>query len=129
MITAYVVGISGYHEDEDIEIRYSIYDNQELVCKKSILKEYKKPAVVSLFALIEVLAELEKYEDQEITIVINDAALNEQIRGTSTSKNKYVLKTASMTREKIKEFKNPIIIKDVSNDRVERSKWNEILQP
>ncbi|WP_129598090.1 hypothetical protein [Anaerophilus nitritogenes] len=129
MITAYVVGISGYHEDEDIEVRYSIYDNEELVCKKSILKEYKKPAVVSLFALMELLKELKQYRDHKIIVMINDAALNEQIRGTSTSKNKDVLKTASIVREKIEEFGNSMMIKDISNDKVERSKWDEILKP
>lgn len=129
MITAYVVGISGHYEGEDIEIRYSIYDNEEIVCKKSILKEYKKPAVVNLFVLIKLLEELEQYIDREIMIVMNDTAVNEQIRGTSTSKNKDVLKTASIAREKIKEFRNSVIIKDISNDQVELAKWNDILKP
>lgn len=129
MITAYMVGISGYYEGEDIEIRYRIYDNEELVCEKSILKEYKKPAIVNLFSLITLLNELEKYTDREIVIVVNDAALIEQIRGTSTSKNKDVLKTASIARERIKEFRKPIVIKDISNDKVELAKWNDILKP
>lgn len=129
MITAYLVGISGYYEGEDIEIRYSLYDQREQLCKKSILKEYKKPAVVSLFALITLLEELERYIDSEITIVVNDAALNEQIKGTSTTRNKEVLKMARMAREKMKEFKNTLIVRDISNDRVELAKWNDILQP
>jgi hypothetical protein len=129
MITAYLAGISGYYEGEDIEVRYRIYDNQELVCKKSKLKEYKKPVVVGLFALTILLKELERYKDSEITIVINDPALNEQIKGTSTSKNKDVLKGTSIAREKIKEFRNTVTIKDVSNDKVELAKWNDILKP
>ncbi|SET34493.1 hypothetical protein SAMN05660297_02117 [Natronincola peptidivorans] len=129
MITAYMAGITGYYEGEDIEIRYSIYDKEELVCKKTVLKEYQKPAIVSLIALMTLFEELEKYVDREITIMINDAALNEQIRGTSTSKNKAVLKTARIAREKMKEFKNTVIIKDVSNDSAELEKWNKILQP
>jgi hypothetical protein len=129
MIRAYMVGISGHYEGEDIEIRYSIYDNEELVCRKSILKEYKKPAIVNLFSLIVLLKELEKYMDREIVIVVNDAALIEQIKGTSTSKNKDVLKTAGIAREKIKEFKNSIVIKDISNDKLELVKWDDILQP
>ncbi len=129
MITAYMVGISGYYEGEDIEVRYVIYDNQELVCKESILKEYKKPAIVNLFSLITLLEELENYVDSEIVIVVNDPALIEQIKGTSTSKNKDVLKRASIAREKIKEFETSIVIKDISNDKLELAKWNDILQP
>ncbi|SCY75408.1 hypothetical protein [Alkaliphilus peptidifermentans] len=129
MITAYLVAISGYYEGEDIEIRYRIYDDGELVSKKSILKEYKKPAVVNLYALITLLKELEIYMDKEIVIIINDAALIELIRGTSTSKNKDVLKTARIAREKLNEFKTSINIKDVSNDKVELAKWNDILKP
>ncbi|SMB95282.1 hypothetical protein SAMN00017405_0365 [Desulfonispora thiosulfatigenes DSM 11270] len=128
MITAYVVAIPSYYEGEDIEISYCIYDNQNLMCKKSILKEYKKPAIVNLIALREVLKELEQYMDRKIVIVMNDTALNEQISGTSTSKNKDVLKMASIVREKIKKFTNPIIIKDVSNNREELVKWNDILK-
>lgn len=129
MITAYLTGISGYYEGEDIEVRYRIYDNDELVCKKSRLKEYKKPVVVGLFSLMTLLKELEKYRDSEITIVINDPALNEQIKGTSTSQNKEVIKAASMAREKIKGFRNTVIVKDISNDKVGLAKWNDILTP
>lgn len=128
MIKAYLTGISGHYEGEDIEVRYCIYDKDELVYKKSILEEYKKPAVVSLFALIMLLKELEKYVDREIVVMVNDAALIEQIKGTSTTKNKDVLKTARIAREKVKEFKNSVIIKDISNDKVEISKWNDLLQ-
>lgn len=129
MITAYLAGISGYYEGEDIEIRYRIYQDEALVSKKTVLKEYKKPAIVSLFSLITLLKELEGYRGQEIIIVVNDAAINEQIKGTSTTKNKDVLKTASIAREKLKEFHNLVQIKDVSNDKAALAEWNEILQP
>ncbi len=129
MITVYVVGIAAYHESEDIEIRYSIYDQEELLCQKKIVKEYEKPVVVSLIAFMTVLDELENYTHHEINIVVNDAALQEQIKGTSTSKNQDVQRMASKARKKIKKFVNPIHIKDISNDRVEIAKWNSILQP
>ncbi|AKL96485.1 hypothetical protein CACET_c30410 [Clostridium aceticum] len=128
MITAYLVGISGHYEGEDIEIRYCIYDNEELVSKKSILEEYKKPGIVSLFALTMLLKELEKYIDREIIVKVNDAALVEQMQGTSTTKNKEVLKAARIAREKVNTFEHPVIVKDISNDIVELAKWNDLLQ-
>lgn len=127
MITAYLAGISSCFEGEDIEIRYSIYDNEEQVCSESFFREYEKPAVVGLVALMDLLAELEKYEGGDITIVVNDAALNEQIKGTTTTKNGHVLKMSQKVREKIAGFKSAITIMDVSGDGKERAKWNDIL--
>ncbi|GEM_PF-2750758 len=86
MIKAYLVGISTQYENEDIQIRYRIYKDQELICEKLIFQGYKKPLVVSHVALLTLLKELKKYMKHEIIIVINDAALNEQIRGTSTTR-------------------------------------------
>ena len=128
MIKAYLAGISSQYEGEDIEVRYRIYEDQELLCKESVMMEYKKPAVVGQVALVRLLKELEKYNGKEIVIIINDAALNEIIRGTSTTKNKDVLKMARDTREELIRFGNAVI-KDVSGDRVELAKWNKVLQP
>lgn len=129
MIEAYVVGISTHYENEDIEIRYRIYKDQELVCEKSIFQEFRKPLVVSHVALLNLLKELEKYMEDEIKIIINDAALNEQIRGTSKTKNKNVLKMATIVREELNKFKGSVIVKDVSANPTELMKWNDILQP
>ena len=128
MITAYSAGISACVEGEDIEVRYSIYENEEQVCKESVWKEYKKPAVVGLIALMDLLEELEKYEGRDITVLINDAALNEQLRGTTTTKNRDVLKMAEQARTRIERFKSNVTINDVSSDSKERMKWNEILK-
>ncbi|PKM96315.1 MAG: hypothetical protein CVU84_00950 [Firmicutes bacterium HGW-Firmicutes-1] len=127
MITAYLVGITMFHEDEDIEIRYAIFEDDKLINKACVFEKYRKPLVVSQIALIKVLKELEKYKDQEITIVINDEALNEQIRGTSTTKNREVIKMAGISRSKIKKLGDSVLIKNVSQDKLERDKWNEIL--
>lgn len=128
MIKAYLLGISSQYEGEDIEVRYRIYEDQELLCKESIIMEYKKPAIVGQVALITLLKELEKYRDEEIVIIVNDTALCEVIRGTSTTKNKDVLKMATETREELLKFGNSVI-KDVSVDRVELAKWKEVLRP
>ena len=127
MIKAYLAGISSLYEGEDIEIRFCIYEDQELLCKDSVIMEYKKPAIVGQVALITLLKELEKYMAKEIVIMVNDAALYEFIRGTSTTKNKDVLKMARETRKELIKFGN-VAIKDVSVDHVELAKWNEVLQ-
>ncbi|ABR49852.1 hypothetical protein Amet_3733 [Alkaliphilus metalliredigens QYMF] len=129
MIKAYVTGISTHYEGEDIEIRYSIYDEEELLCKKSVFKEYKKPLVVGQVALVTLLKELKSYSDKEITIIINDPALNEQVRGTSTTQNRDVLKMARRVKEELSKFGDSLIIRNVSEDRAELMKWNKILQP
>jgi hypothetical protein len=128
MFKAYLVGISSLYEGEDIEVRYCIYEDQELLCKESVLMEYKKPAIVPQVALMTLLKELEKYMDREIVIIINDAALYEIIRETSTTKNKDILRMARETREELGKF-GDCVIKDVSNDHVELARWNEVLKP
>lgn len=129
MIKAYLVGILTHYENEDIEIRYRIYKDQDLICEKTVFQDYEKPLVVSHVALLTLLKELEKYMGHEIIIIINDAALNEQIRGTSKTKNEGVLKMANLVREELNKFKGSIIVKDVSGNSAELSKWNDILHP
>ncbi len=129
MIKAYLAGISTHYEGEDIEIRYQIYDNEKLVGKESIFVEYKKPLIVGQIALVTLLKDLERFIGNEITIFINDPALNEQIRGTTNTKNKDVLKMARLTREELEKFENLITIKDVSTNSKELVKWNDILRP
>jgi len=128
MIKAYLVGISTQYENEDIQIRYRIYEDQELICEKLIFQGYKKPLVVSHVALLTLLKELKKYMKHEIIIVINDAALNEQIRGTSTTKNVDVQKMANKVREELNKIKSSVTIKDVSGNHAELVKWKDILQ-
>lgn len=128
MIKAYLVGISTPYENEDIEIRYRIYKDEELIEEKKILQNYQKPSVVSHFAVLTLLKELKKYMNEEITIVINDAALYEQIRGTSTTKNANVLKMANKVRQELNKFKDSITIKDVTGNHEELSKWNDELR-
>ncbi|KAB3528846.1 hypothetical protein [Alkaliphilus serpentinus] len=127
MITVYLAGISAGYEGEDIEIRYRIFKDQ-LIKKDTIWDSYKKPAVVGLAALVKLLKVMEEFKEEEITIVVNDPALMEIMAGTSTSKNKDVLKMAAIARTKINELESHITIKDVSSDKIELKKWNEILK-
>lgn len=128
MITAYVVGIKSYYEGEDIEIRFHGFKDQQLLFKENFFKEYKKPLVVEHEALLDLLNRLEEFKEEEITVFINNTFLYEQIRGTSTIKNKDVLRMAIKVREKLKKFGNSIMVKDVSNDKEGLKKWKEILE-
>jgi len=127
MITAYLAGIPNYYEGEDIEIRYSIYHDSELLCKKVFYQDFVKPAVVGLKAIIALLEELQTMDSEEYTIIINDPALNELIRGTSTTKNGEVLKVASMARRKLQRFPKKVTIQDISINHIEITKWNEAI--
>lgn len=128
MITAYVLGITTYYEGEDIEIKINILKDEESLLKQSYFKQYRKPAVVEHVALLDTLKRLEPYKGEEITIVINNPSLYEQIRGTSTLKNEEALKMTTEINKKLQEFENSITIKDVSNDKDGLKQWKEILE-
>ena len=128
MIKAYLAGFPSLYEGEDIEVRYTIFEDQELLLKESVVLEYVKPIIVGQVALIKLLIILERYTEEDIAIIVNDAALCELIRGTSTTKNKDVLQMARDIKKELAKFKK-LNIKDVREDRVEFKKWNEVLQP
>jgi len=126
MITIYLTGIPNYYEGEDIEIRYRIFEDINELEQKSFFKDYKKPALVGLFSLIMLLKDIEHYKDKAVTIVVNDPALMELIRGTSTNKDREVIRMANSAKDKLAEF-NKAVVKNVSNNSVELAKWNELL--
>ncbi|WP_303862964.1 hypothetical protein [Alkalibaculum bacchi] len=128
MITAYLVGIPAYYEGEDIEIRYSIYRDEELICKKSIYQDYIKPAAVGIKAYIALLEEFQQIDGDEFTVIINDPALNELIRGTSTTKNGAVLKALSQMKRKVDRLNKKLTVIDVSNHYEDIVKWDEELK-
>jgi hypothetical protein len=126
VIIAYLTAISSVYEGEDMEIRYSVYEDQELLHRDSVNLEYQKPAIVGHVALLALLKILEAYPDQEISVYINDPALYEFVRGTSTTKNKDVLKIGRQTRKELNKNKN-IIVKDIHGDHTLLEKWNKAL--
>jgi len=127
MITAYLVGISTHYEGEDIEIRYRIYENDELVAEKSRLEEYVKPAIVNHTALMVLLREFDKKKEEQIIVYMNDPSINDQIRGVTQTKNRDVLKASRITRETLTRSNNSIMIKDVSVDKSAMARWsNEV---
>lgn len=126
MIKAYVVGLPSLYEGEDIEIRYGIFREDELLWKESILSDYKKPAVVGQFAFLTLLKKLEKEREDEILVLVKEPALLEIIKGTSSTKNVDVIKMSRQTKKAMEKFGN-LIVKDISKDKVELMKWKEIL--
>jgi len=128
MIKVYLAGIPAYHEADDMEIRYRIYSEGKLVCKNSIFREYKKPAVVNLISLITLLKELKAYEGEDIIIIVNDDDLNNQIGGKSRTNNKDILKAAALAAQKIKKLGSTITLHDISKDKTLLNEWNQILK-
>ncbi len=128
MIKAYLAGIASQYEGESIEVRYSVYEDQELLFKESEMLEYRKPAIVGQIALITLLKKLKKYMDKEIVIIINDPVLYEVVRGTLTTNNRDILKMTDETRKEFDKLRNAVI-KDISYNHVELKKWNEVLWP
>jgi len=128
MIKAYLAGISTQYEGEKFEVRYRIFDGEELIEKKSKMINYIKPALVGHAALNILLKELEKSKDREIKIYINDGALYETINGTSGTKNSELLEKAKFNRSEISKFADLEIINVIGNHE-NLKEWDEILRP
>lgn len=128
MIKAYFVGISSHFEGEDIVVKYSIFRDEELLSKETVYQGYVKPAVVNQAALATLLQELKQYKEEELTVIMNDPALDELLRGVSQTKNKDVLKMLKVTKDRISRVENPLTIKDVSQNKEELDNWNRALQ-
>ncbi|PAB61129.1 hypothetical protein [Anaeromicrobium sediminis] len=63
-----------------------------------------------------------------MVILINDASLNEQIRGLSKTNKTDVLIMADRVEQELNKFEHSVIIKDVSNDSVKLREWNDTLR-
>jgi hypothetical protein len=127
MIKAYLVGISTLHEGESIEIKYRVFDGEELIIRKNHVLGYKKPAFVGHLAMKKLLKDLEKYSDRQIVVYINDGALFETINGTSGTKKVGILEKAKNTRKEISKFEDLEIINiDGKHEMVQE--WDEILK-
>ena len=126
MIDAYLVWIASGFEGEDVEVRYSLFKDGELLDREAILIDYQKPLLAGQFAMGILLENLEAYKGEDIRIIINDGALEEVIEATSTSRNPELQNMGEATRRKLEEFGN-IEIRNVMNDHLEREKWNQIL--
>lgn len=129
MITAYLVVLPSYYEDEDMEIRYGIYEEEELVCRETVFKRYKKPSIAELIGLQALLKKLKEHDGKEITVIVNNGAINQQLEGTSQTKNNDIIRMAKIVKVDLDKFDSQIIIKNISADSIELSKWDKILKP
>ena len=127
MIKVYLAAFPMLYEGEDIEVRYSLFQDDLPVRKESVYSEYMKPAIVGMHSILTILLKLEEYKDEEITVILNDASLYEIIKGSSTTKNGDVLKMASKMKKQLAKFKNLSFI-NVAKDKASLAKWKEILE-
>lgn len=128
MIKAYLTWISTPYEGEDIEIRYSIFKDEELILKESIIEEYTKPALCGLVSMKKLLKQLEKHIKDEIVVIINDGALFEMLNGTSRTKKEEVQYFGHKVRKAVDKFYD-IRIENVGGDHLAIKEWNNILKP
>ena len=128
MIKAYLTWISTPYEGEDIEIRYSIFKDDELILKESIFEEYTKPALSGLVSMEKLLKVLEKHIKEEIVVLINDGALFEMLKGTSRTKEEEVQYLGHKVRKKVDKFYD-IRIENISGNHLEIQEWANILKP
>lgn len=128
VIKAYLASISTQYEGENFEVRYRIFNGDELIVKKSVMLDYIKPALVGHAGLKELLKELDKNKNEQIKIYINDGALYETINGTSRTNNHELVKMAKINRMEINEFIDLEII-NVNGNHEQVMEWDQILKP
>ncbi|MEL7597979.1 MAG: hypothetical protein AAGU01_07235 [Clostridiaceae bacterium] len=127
MMKAYLTAYPMQYEGEDIEVRYSIFQDDIPMKKEAVFLEYMKPSIVGLNSVLILLQKLEEYKDEEIIIIINDASLYELIKGSSTTRNGDVLKMASKVKKQLAKYKNLSFV-NVTKDKDALARWKEILE-
>lgn len=127
MIKAYMAAFSSFYEGEDIEVRFCLIQEDQVLKKESVYLQYVKPAVVGINGLLVLLRKLETYKDDTIVITINDAALHEIIRGTNTTQKGEVLKLASKIKKELSKFHSLSFVNVTNKDREELAQWKEVL--
>lgn len=124
MIKAYLAAIPSLYEGEEIEVRYSVFQDEVLYKRESDFLEYVKPALAGLTSVLTLLRKLEKHKEQEITVFINDASLHELLKGTSTAKNGDVVKMMSKVKKQLSKFEQLFFV-NVSKNKEQLDTWNE----
>lgn len=127
MIKAYLVGIASYYEGEDIEIRYSIYEDERLIDQKSIMKSYIKPILVGQISLQVLLKDMYIYKDKEIEIILNDGSTYSVLEKISRPKNVDLLRMAANTRQQLNLYKR-LELKNISGNHEAILDWDKKLK-
>lgn len=127
MIKAYLFAIPSLYEDECIEMGYSLFRDDVHIKAEAIQADYAKPAVVGLVSVLILLQKMEEYKAEEITVFINDPALYEIIKGTSTTQNWEIKKMATKTKKKLERFANVSFV-NVTKNKEALAKWKSAVE-
>jgi len=127
MKTIYIESIPSYHEQEEMHFSYAVYENDVLINKKSIYHDYRKPGLAGLYSIMQLFKVFPEYKGEALTLIVNDGALLEQINGTTTTKNKDVLKVAQLTRKHISKFSDRIQFMSVAGKHEAMTEWKNKL--
>ncbi len=124
----YVEGIPSYHVMEEMQFKYVLYDGDEVLKKKEVYHEYRKPALIGLYSVILLIKEFPDLKGEEVEVIVNDGALLEQIKGTSTTKNRDILKVAELCRKNLNKFGGKLVFTSVTGKHEEMVKWESKLK-
>lgn len=127
MKTIYTQGLPAYHEADEMQFKYAIYDGEKLVDSLELYNDYKKPVLTGLYSIILLLKEVKQYRKEGIEIVVNDGALIEQINQTTTTRNRDVLKVADLCRKHLEKFGDNVTITSVAGNHEAKVNWEKKL--
>ncbi len=127
MKTIYALGTPAYHEQDEMVFKYVVYDQEKVVSEKTVYHEYRKPSIVGLYTILLLLKEIPEYKTEEVTIIVNDGAILEQIKGTTTTKNTDILKVAKLCRNNLRSYSSTISIESVAGTYKGKLDWERKL--
>lgn len=124
----YILETPAYHEMDEMLFKYAVYENDVLVETREVYHEYRKPMLAGLYSIIILMKEFPQYKNQPLEIIINNGALAEQIKGTSTTKNKDIIKVAELVRKQIGKYSSQLEIRSVAGNHDDMVEWKEKLE-
>lgn len=127
MINAYLVAFPAVVEGEDLEIKFAVTKDDQVIMDETLYLEYAKPSVVGVHSVISLLGKLGKYKYEAITVYIKDDALYEIIRGTSTTKKGEVLKAASKLKKELSKYETMTFVNISNKDKETLQTWKDHL--
>lgn len=123
MINVYLAVLPSFHESEDIQVRYHLLQDDAPIKKESLFSSYCKPTVAGQVGMHMLLKRLKPYQNEEITIFINDVPLFELLNGGNITMSKDVAKMAPRTKRELSDFKLLHLV-NVTNDLPALEKWD-----
>lgn len=124
MILCYLVGIASPYEGEDIQAEFCIYEDDVLLCEKSVYMDYVKPVLVGQTTLQRLLQELRPHKEKDITIIINDTPLYESLNGRIQKNDVGLLRLTQNSMRTLEKFHN-CQFKNVASNPKEVQIWLE----